>query len=261
MAPRPLAVVTGASTGIGYELAKCCAKDGYDLIVCADEAEIYDAADKFRRLGTEVEVVQADLGTKEGVDLLWSTIANRSVDVLLANAGRTLGHAFLDQDFDDAKAVVDVNITGTISLVHKVGRGMRDRNLGRIMITGSLVSRIPGPFQAVYSASKAFLDSFSEALRNELKDTNVTVTCLMPGATDTEVFRRAGMEDTAIGQDDTKYDPAMVAETGYDAMQKGKAQVASGFMTKVQTTFAGIIPDAILSQMHRHIAEPGTGKS
>ena len=259
MASRPLAVVTGASTGIGYELAKCCAKDGYDLIVCADEAAIEDAAGKFRQLGTEVESVQADLGTKDGVDRLWNVVGERQVDALLANAGRGLGYAFLDQDFEEAKDVVDVNITGTISLVQKVGRRMRDRNEGKILITGSIAGFIPGSFQAVYNGSKAFLDSFSEAIRNELKDTGVTVTCLMPGPTDTEFFHRAHMDDTPVGNDDGKDDAAMVAQTGYDAMKKGSAHVASGFMSKVQSTFAGIIPDAVLSQMHRRMAEPEHG--
>ncbi|GAA3966152.1 SDR family NAD(P)-dependent oxidoreductase [Allohahella marinimesophila] len=260
MSSKPIAVVTGASTGIGYELALCCAKDGYDLVVCANELEIDAAAGKLRQHGAVVEPVQADLGSKEGVDKLWSAIRGRQVDALLANAGRGLGGAFLDQDFDEAKNVVDVNVSGTISLVQKVGRQMRDRNSGRILITGSIAGFIPGTFHAVYNGTKAFLDSFAEALRNELKDTEVTVTCLMPGLTDTLFFDRAGMQGTAA-YDAPKEDPAKVAKVGYEAMQKGDGSVVSGFMNKVQTTFAGIIPDSVLAKMHRRLAEPQDSKA
>lgn len=253
-----LAVVTGASTGIGYELAKLCAKDGYDLVVCADEAEINAAADRLGQLGTKVEAVRADLGTEHGVEELWRAIGTRPVDVLVANVGRGLGGAFLDQEFEKAKDVVDVNVTGTLSLIHKVGRRMRERDRGRILVTGSIAGFIPGSFQAVYNGTKAFLDSFAEALMNELKDTDVTVTCLEPGPTETAFFERAEMLDTPVGRDDSKDDPAMVAKVGYDAMQKGQGQVASGFMNKVQATFAGIIPDAVLAEMHRRMARPSS---
>ena len=252
---RPLAIVTGASTGIGYELAICCANDGYDLIVCANEIEIEAAAARIRQHGVEVEAVQADLASKDGVDKLWSAVRARPIDALLANAGRGLGGAFLDQDFDQAKNVVDLNVSGTISLVQKVGRHMRDRNSGRILITGSVAGYVPGAFQAVYNGTKAFLDSFAAALRNELEETEVTVTCLMPGLTDTMFFDRAGMQDTPA-YDMPKEDPAKVAKVGYEAMKKGEGSVVSGFMNKVQATFAGIIPDAILAKMHRRLAEP-----
>lgn len=260
MGSRPLAVVTGASTGIGYELAVCCAKDGYDLIVCANEAEIESAAEEISQHGAAVEAVQADLGSRDGVDKLWAAVRGRQVDALLANAGRGLGGAFLDQDFNEAKNVVDVNVSGTISLVQKVGRQMRDRNSGRILITGSIAGFVPGAFHAVYNGSKAFLDSFAEALRNELKETEVTVTCLMPGLTDTPFFDRAGMQDTAA-YDAPKEDPAKVAKVGYEAMKKGEGSVVSGFMNKLQATFAGIIPDAVLAKMHRRLAEPEDSKA
>lgn len=155
------------------------------------------------------------------------------------------------------KNVVDTNVTGTISLIHNVGRKMRARNEGRILITGSIAGYIPGSFQAVYNGTKAFLDSFSWALANELKDSEVTVTCLMPGPTDTEFFRRAKMEDTDVGRNDHKDDAGKVARQGYKAMMKGEHGVVAGsFMNKVQATFAGIIPDSILAEMHRKMAEP-----
>lgn len=256
MAFRPLAVVTGASTGIGLELAKCCAADGYDLIVAADEAEIESAAETLRATGVWVQPVQADLGTPDGVDKLVAEIGDRPVDALLANAGRGLGHAFLDQDFDEIAAVIGVNVTGTVALIQKVGRGMRDRNRGRILITGSIAGYLPGSFHAVYNGTKAFLDSFSYALGNELKDTEVTVTCLMPGATETEFFDRAHMEDTPVGKDDNKADAAKVAKDGYEAMKAGKPGIVSGLANKLTVAAAGIIPETVLAERHRKMAEP-----
>ena len=172
-ASRPFAIVTGASTGIGLELAKCCAREGFDLLIAADEPEIEGVADDIRKLGANVEAVEADLSTTEGVDRLYAAIKGRPVDALLANAGRGLGHAFLDQDFKRARLVIDTNVTGTVYLIHKIGNDMRRRNAGRILITGSIAGFIPGSFQAVYNGTKAFLDSFSFALREELRDTKL----------------------------------------------------------------------------------------
>ena len=211
--PRPLAIVTGASSGIGYELAKHCARHGFDLLVAADESAINQAAQDFRALGVSADGVQADLSTTTGVDQLLAAANGRPVAALLANAGRGLGHGFLDQDFDDARHVVDTNITGTIYLIQKVGRDMRARGAGRILVTGSIAGFMPGTYQAVYNGTKAFLDSFSFALRHELKDSGVSVTCLMPGATETEFFERADMMDTKVGTA-KKDDPADVAQDG-----------------------------------------------
>jgi len=254
-----LAVVTGASSGIGLELARCCAEDGYQLLVCSDTAEIEEAAEHLRRSGAVVEAIQADLSTPEGVERLVSAIGDRPVQALLANAGIGLGDAFLDQDLGRALKIVDLNVKGTIALVHPVGRRMRREGDGKILITGSIAGFMPGSFQAVYNGTKAFLDSFSIALRNELKDSGVTVTCLMPGATETDFFETAEMEDTKVGQAD-KADPADVARKGYKAMIDGDSGVVTGFMNKVQTAFSGIIPDTMLAQMHRRMAEPGSGR-
>lgn len=257
---RPLAVVTGASTGIGYELARCCAQDGFDLVIAADEPAIERAAGDLRRLGVTVEAVEADLATLEGVDRLYAAIGGRPVAALLANAGRGLGKGFLDQRFDEVRHVVDTNITGTLYLIHRVGQDMRARRSGRILITGSIAGFLPGSFQAVYNGTKAFLDSFSFALRNELQDTGVTVTCLMPGATDTEFFERADMMDTKIGQS-PKDDPAEVARTGFDAMMRGDGDVVSGWKNKLTTAMATITPAGFLAQQHRKTAEPGSGRA
>ena len=165
----PFTIVTRASAGIGFELAKRCAKEGYDLLIAADEPEIEKATASLQSDGAEVEAVQADLATTEGVDKLYAAAKGRQVDALLANAGRGLGHGFLDQDFGKARRVIDTNITGTVYLIHKVGNDMRRRNAGRILITGSIAGFIPGSFQAVYNGTKAFLNSLSFALREELK--------------------------------------------------------------------------------------------
>lgn len=174
---RSLAVVTGASSGIGRELAKLCAEHGYILIIAADEPAIQAAADELRRDGAEVTAVEADLATREGVDRLMAAIdqTGQPVEALFANAGRGLGHGFLDQDFAEIQRVVDTNITGTIDLVHRIGRGMRARNSGKILLTGSIAGFLPGSFQAVYNGTKSFIDSFAFALRNELKDTEIVV--------------------------------------------------------------------------------------
>lgn len=256
---RPLAIVTGASSGIGYELARCCAEQGFDLLIAADGPEIEDAAQAFRALGVEAEAVRADLATLEGVDKLYAAAKGRPVDALLANAGHGLGHGFLDQNFDEVRHVIDTNITGTIYLIQKVGNDMRARGQGRILITGSIAGFMPGTFQAVYNGTKAFIDSFSFALRNELKDTGVTVTCLMPGATETNFFERADMMDTKVGQQE-KDDPADVAKVGFEAMMKGEGDVVSGWKNKVQSAIANVTPAGVLAEQHRKMAEPGSDK-
>lgn len=254
-----LAVVTGASTGIGLELAKLCAGNGFDVIAVANEPEINKAAKDIGSESSEVEAVQADLATAKGVDLLLDRIADRPVDALLANAGRGLGKAFLDQDFNQARYVLDTNVTGTIYLIHKIGRSMRDRDEGKILITGSIAGFMPGSYQAVYNGTKAFLDSFSYALREELKDTKVTVTCLMPGPTETEFFRRAELLDTQVGQQE-KDDPADVAKDGFDAMIAGEGGVVSGWKNKMQAAAAHVTPAGVLAHQHTKMAAPGTAK-
>jgi uncharacterized protein len=256
---RPLAIVTGASSGIGRELAHCCAEQGMDLLIAADEPQIEDAAAALRQHGVDVDWVQGDLATPQGVDRLCDATYGRSVDYLLANAGHGLGGAFLDQPFEQSEHVIATNVTGTIRLVHKVGRVMRERGRGRILITGSIAGYIPGSFSAVYNGTKAFLDSFAAALRNELKHTEITVTCLMPGPTETEFFERAGMLDTRVGRQ-RKDSAADVARVGFEAMMKGEADVVSGFKNKLETVMASVTPSGVLAERHRKLAEPGSGE-
>jgi len=256
---RPLAVVTGASAGIGRELARCCAEHGYDLVIAADQPEIAQAAQELEAFGGRIDWVQTDLATEEGVSRVVQTVGGRPVDALLANAGHGLGHAFLEQDFAAVRHVVDTNITGTIDLIQRLAAPMVARGKGRILITGSIAGFLPGSFQAVYNGTKAFIDSFSFALRNELKDSGVTVTCLMPGATDTEFFERAGMLDTAVGQG-KKDSAAEVAKIGFEAMLKGEGDVVSGWRNKLQVAVANVTPASVLAEMHRKQAEPGSAE-
>lgn len=253
------AVVTGASTGIGLELARCCTRNGFDLLIAADEPRIEQAAAELRQDGVEVRAIQVDLATEEGVDALYAATEGRPVQALLANAGIGLGHAFLDQNFERTRRLVDTNIIGTLYLIHKIGNEMRRNNAGRILITGSIAGFTPGSFQAVYNASKSFLNSFSFAIREELKDTNLTVTCLMPGATETEFFKRADMMDTKVGMEE-KDDPADVAKKGFEAMMNGEGDVVTGWTNKLQSSLANVTPSEVLAEQHRKMAAPGTAE-
>jgi short-subunit dehydrogenase len=254
---RPLAIVTGASAGIGYHLAMICASKGYDLVVAADEPEIVKATAEFETHGVTAESVQADLATTAGVDELLAKVAGRPVNALLANAGHGLGGPFLDQNFDEVRHVIDTNITGTIYLIQKIGGEMRAKREGRILITGSIAGFMPGTFTAVYNGTKAFIDSFSFALRAEVKDSGVTVTCLMPGATETDFFERADMLDTKVGTQ-KKDDPAVVAKIGFEAMMRGDGDVVSGWKNKLQVAMANVTPAGMLAEQHRKVAEPGS---
>jgi uncharacterized protein len=258
---RPLAVVTGASTGIGLELARLCAENDFDLVIAADEPRIHEAAAELRGRGIECTPVECDLATREGVAELIDAIerSGGEVEALLANAGRGLGGAFLDEDLEAALRVAHTNIDGTICLIHQVGNDMRARARGRILITGSIAGLMPGSYQAVYNGSKAFLDSFAVALNAELKDTGVTVTCLMPGATETDFFERAGMLDTKVGTQE-KADAADVAKVGFEAMMKGDLKVVAGLNNKLRAAMSHVLPDSTLAKMHTREAAPGTAK-
>jgi uncharacterized protein len=258
---RPLAVVTGASSGIGYELAKQFATNGFDLIVCAEDDAIATAARELEGFGASAEAVQADLATPDGVDRLYAriTAAGRPVDAIALNAGIGMGGAFATQtDLEQELTIVDLNCRSTVHLAKLVLRDMVGRNQGRMLFTSSIASTMPGSFQAVYNASKSFVQSFALALRNELKDTDVTITSLMPGPTDTEFFERADMLDTKVGTDD-KDDPADVAKDGFEALMAGKERVVSHSMkTKVQGRASRFMPDSAKAAMHRSMAEPGS---
>lgn len=258
---RPLALVTGASSGIGYNLARIAAERGYDLVVAADRP-LEDAVLDFETLGAQVIAVQADLASREGVDQLLAAVQGRMVSVAIANAGHGLGGAFLEQDFAQVQHVIDTNITGTIYLLQHVARTMRSQGQGRILVTGSIAGFQPGSFQAVYNGTKAFIDSFVAALRNEMKDVEgVTLTCLMPGATDTEFFARADMLDTKVGSDtEALMDAGEVARIGFDAMLDGEADVVAGWKNKAMVAMSKVLPSQVVAEQHRKLAEPGSAQ-
>jgi uncharacterized protein len=249
-------IITGASSGIGLELTRLAATDGVSLFLVADR-DLSAAEAIAREAGAKsIETLVCDLATEDGVKQVVDSVTGREVSALIANAGHGLGGAFFDEDWDKARHVIMTNVTGTCQLVHAIGRQMRARNRGRILVTGSIAGHIPGAFQLVYNSTKAFIDDFCVGLANELKETEVVVTCLQPGVTDTDFFERAGMMNTPVGKDDDKADPAKVAKDGYAAMLKGETQVVSGFMNKVQALFADILPDSVMAQMHRRMAKP-----
>jgi short-subunit dehydrogenase len=258
MPSSKFAIITGASSGIGLEIAKLAAADGYDLLLAADTPFV-DAAAGLKDLGVEVRQVECDLATKQGVEHLLDAAGARDIDVLVANAGSGKGGAFLDIDPADWRHSLDTNVTGTLLLIQPVLRAMVARGQGRVLITGSIAGYVPGPFNAVYNATKAFIDSFAAALANEVKDSGVTVTCLKPGATETEFFARADMEDTRIGQM-KKADPADVAKTGWEAMLEGKPSIVHGALNQAQVLGASVLPEAVTAQAHRKLAEPQEDK-
>jgi short-subunit dehydrogenase len=233
---------------------------GYDLVIVADEPAIEQAAEALASHGGAVEAVEADLATVEGVDKLISQIGERDVDLLFLNAGRGLGEGFIDQEWKKIRRVIDTNITGTIYLARRLADRMAGRGRGRILFTGSIAGFMPGTFQAIYNGTKAFIDSFAIALRHELKDTGVSVTVLMPGATKTRFFERAGMMDTKVGNAE-KDDPADVARVGYDALLSGEEQVVSGWKNKLMVAAAHVTPAGTLAEQHRKMSEPGSARN
>jgi short-subunit dehydrogenase len=257
--PRRLALVTGASSGIGYELAKQFATHDFDLIVAAEDDDIETAASELQALGARAQAVQVDLATPEGVDRLYGSLGGRTPDVVALNAGIGAGGAFAtDTELAQELEIVDLNVRSTVHLAKLVVRGMVARGEGRLLFTSSIASTMPGAFQAVYNASKSFVQSFALALRNELKDTGVTVTALMPGPTDTEFFERADMLDTKVGAGD-KDSPEDVARDGFEALMAGKERVVShSLSTKAQGRGSRFIPDNVKAEMHRKMAEPGS---
>lgn len=260
---RAFAVVTGASSGIGYELARQFAENGFDLLIASNSERIDVAADLLRASGTDVKAVRTDLATSEGVEALYQEIKScrRQLDVIAINAGVGVSGDFTrDTELEDELHLIRLNVISAVHLTKLIAKDMATAGSGRILFTSSIAGAMPTPFQTVYGASKAFLTSFGQGIRNELKDTGVTVTVLMPGATETDFFRRAGMEDTKIGAS-KKDDPAEVARDAYEALMEGQDHVVAGSIkNKMQTAAAHIMPDPVVAEMHRKQAEPGSAK-
>ena len=261
MNERPLALVTGASSGIGLELAKVLASAGYDLALAADQP-LGEAEAAAKAAGVAVALsVQADLAKPEGVDGLHERIRalGRPVEILCANAGHGLGQAFFDEKLDEAMGVLETNVLGTIRLIWRVGRDMRDHGSGRILITSSTASQTPGPWAAVYFASKAALESFGQSLRVENSDTGVVVTLLLPGATETEFFKRAKSADTkgATGPMD---EASAVARAGFEALMRGDSEVIYGEHNRNAAAEARTKSEAENAEAAGQLLRPGSDK-
>ena len=257
-APRPLALVTGASSGIGLELAKQFAQGGYDLVIDAEDLAIHPAAEEVRRLGAQVEAVQADLRTPAGVEELYAAVLalGRPLEAAALNAGIGRGQAFVDQPIADVLSVIDLNVRGTTHLAHLVLKDMVARNRGKVLVTSSIASTQPGAFQAVYNASKSYVQSFTLALQEELRHSGVTITSLMPGPVDTNFFSRANLLNTAMGKG-PKDTPEAVAQQGYEALMSGERKVvAASLAVKVMEATTRFTPDSVKAIMHRGMAKP-----
>ena len=260
--PRKLAVVTGASAGIGLELARECVEHDFDLVICAEDHGIHNAAEHLAKSGAFVLPVQADLSMYDGVKTLYQAIVDtgRHVDALLLNAGVGVGGAFLVNDLEQELKMIRLNVESVVHLSKLILPMMVNRRQGHVLITASVASTSPAPYLAVYGATKAFDLMFAEALRYELDDTGVTVTALQPGATDTEFFDRAGMQTTKVDQRD-KDDPAAVAKRGVEAMLAGKDKVFGASMkAKMEGLIGELLPEPTKAKMQGKQTEPGSAK-
>ncbi|WP_159840454.1 SDR family NAD(P)-dependent oxidoreductase [Nocardia sp. CY41] len=258
MTDRPLALVTGASSGIGFELARQFIEHGYDVVIAAEDDAIETAAASLHHPQHEVRPVQVDLRTADGVEQLYraATENDRKPDAVALNAGVGRGGAFAETDLGDELAVIDLNVRSTVHLAKLVVCDMVARNDGKLLFTSSIAATMPGARQAVYNASKSFIQSFAKALREELRDTDVTVTALMPGPTDTDFFRRAGMLGTRIGHL-PKDDPADVARQGVEALLGDRQQIfAASLLTKAFGLADHVLPDAVKAKANRIISAP-----
>ena len=255
-----LAVVTGASSGIGYNLAKVFAENGFDLIIAAEDSRLERAEQDLRALNVDVTSVQVDLAKYEGVSQFWNKVQalGRPVDAIAINAGVGVGGKFVESDLDAEINLIRLNVEGTVHLAKFAVKHMVARGEGRILITASIAAEMVAPREAVYAASKAFDLSFAKSLRVELEDTGVTVTALQPGPTDTDFFHRAGMDDTKVGQEGKKdSSPYDVAKQGFEALMKGEQHVyAASVKTKVQGAVADFVPDSAKAAMHEKQAKP-----
>ncbi len=262
---RPFAVVTGASTGIGFHLARIFAKNGFDVLITAEEARLSDAARDIEELGVKVYSVQADLTKQKEVERLWNEVlaTGRPVDAIAINAGiGEAGDFARETDLERELAIVDLNVRSTVHLAKLVSKQMVGRREGRILFTASIAGTMPTPQMAVYGASKAFVLEFAQSLHFELKDSGVTVTALKPGATDTEFFDRAGMQDTKVGtKGKESNDPADVAQQGFDALMRGDEEVfAASMSTKAAGTLGKFVPDSVKADMHEKMSKHGSAK-
>jgi short-subunit dehydrogenase len=255
-----LALVTGASSGIGYWLAKELASRGFDLVVCSAGERLDQAVADFQNTGMEVTQVSADLATREGVDHLWEKVMElgRPADVVCINAGIGVGGLFSETELETELRIVELNCVGVVHLAKHAVKHMLELNSGRILITSSIAAEMVAPREAVYAATKAFDLSFAHSLRYELRHTGVSVTALQPGPTDTDFFHRAGMDNTKTGTEGKhESQPEEVARQGLDALFEGKDHVyAASFKTKMEGMLANAVPGTVKGAMHEKMAKP-----
>jgi short-subunit dehydrogenase len=256
---KPIAVVTGASSGIGYELARQFAQNGYDLIIAAENGTIEEAGEFLRGLGANVQEVQVDLRDYNELEQLYAVIqANGPVDAIAINAGVGVGGAFIDTPIEDEFDMIDLNVRSVVHLAKRVIGDMVVRGEGKVLFTASVVSESPSPYQAVYGGTKAFILNFAEGIRAELKDTNITITSLMPGATETNFFHRAGLDDAKVDQS-KKDDPADVARDGFEALMRGDDKViAHSIKSKAHGVMGKLLPDKMNASVIAKMSEPGS---
>jgi len=254
---RQMALITGASTGIGFDLARLAARD-FDLIITArDKARLDQVAAQFEgQHGNRVHVIPADLARPDAPASLFAEIGSRGlrVDALINNAGFGAYGAFADANAQNQLEMVQVNITALTNLTRLALTGMLQRRQGRIMNVASTAGFQPGPLMAVYYATKAYVISFSEAIANELKGSGVTVTCLCPGATETEFAKRADMGESrlfklgAMRSED-------VARAGYEGMLRGKTLVIPGLKNRVLAQSVRFTPRKVVTAISRSLQE------
>jgi short-subunit dehydrogenase len=242
------ALITGGTSGIGKELARLFAQDQYNLVIVArNQQELDTTENELKTYGIQVKTIAKDLSKMEEAKALCNEI-NTTVDVLVNDAGQGVYGLFKDNDLERELDIVHLNICATVILTKHFLKEMVSRGEGRILNLGSVAGKLPGPWQAVYHATKAFVLSFTTAVREEVKDSGVTLTALMPGVTDTDFFNKAGMNDSKAVQDkEAMANPADVAKAGYDALMSGADRVIAGFKNKVQVDAANLMPDSMVA--------------
>ncbi|WP_353129834.1 SDR family NAD(P)-dependent oxidoreductase [Parapedobacter pyrenivorans] len=257
---KKFALVTGGTSGIGLELAKLLGADGYNLVIIARDKQELDqvSSELTTQYPIEVLTIQKDLSDNEAPHEIFEALKAKgiTIDILINNAGQGVYGEFMDTDLERELAIIRLNINACIMLTKFFLKDMIAFNTGRILNVSSIAGKVPGPYQAVYHGTKAFVHFFSEAVRNELRKTNVTITSLLPGATDTDFFNKADMEAAKIVQEGDLANPADVAKDGYDAMMAGKDMVVSGFKNKVQIAMSNVTPDSKATDNMRKQQEP-----
>ena len=260
MSNTKYALITGATSGIGYELAKLFAKDNYNLIIVSRNQQQLDVtAKELRENGIDVITFAKDLFNRNEVFSLCEDVklTGIQVDVLVNDAGQGAYGLFQDNDIERELKIIDLNIGALTILTKHFLKEMVARNDGKILNLASIASETPGPWQAVYHGTKAYVLSLTEAIREEVKDTNITVTALLPGATDTDFFNKAGMQNAKIVQDkESLSNPADVAKDGYDALMSGDDKIISGFKNKVMVGMSHITPDTVVAHNMNEMQKP-----